>query len=440
MSWKLSSRRPLRGEIRVPGDKSVSHRALMLGALAEGVTVVRGLSAGGDVASTRRCLEGLGVRFEDAGELVQTPHGERWSEVRVHGAGLDGLKVPRKTLDAGNSGTTIRLLTGILAGQQRWARLSGDASLRSRPMRRVAEPLRAMGAEVVLTEGEFAPLKVRGRGLKGIEFRSPVASAQLKSAVLLAGLSAQGETSVVEPAPSRDHTERMLGHFGVRVGKEGNRAWLLGPARLKAAPVLVPGDPSSAAFWLAAACLVPGSELRLPAVDANPTRLGFVDALLAMGARIELAETADQGAGEPLADILASHGPLHAIETRPEDFPAFIDEAPLLAVVATQAEGTTRIRGVGELRYKESDRVRGIVSMLKAFGARAMVEGDDLVIPGYQDLWGGQVDPADDHRIAMAGAVASLAASGDCEVLDPECADISYPGFFSTLDGLLGAA
>ena len=438
-SWMPAGRKPLVGELRVPGDKSVSHRALLLGGRAEGTTVIRGLSDGADVASTRRCVEQLGVHIEDGGELAKTAAGECWSEVRVHGAGAGGFAASRKTLDCGNSGTTLRLLLGALAGRTFRSRLSGDASLRRRPMRRVAEPLRQMGAAIELTEDDHAPLTVRGGTLRGVAYRSPVASAQLKSAVLLAGLFASGETSVVEPSPSRDHTERMLRHFGIKVGAEGQRVWVHGGAALKAAPVLVPGDISSAAFWLVAACLVPGSSLSLAGVGTNPTRSGVLEALSRMGARLEL-RPAQAGPGEePLADITARHGPLAATETTPEEFPTLVDEAPILAVAATQARGTTRIRGAGELCVKESDRLDGTVRMLAAFGAEARVEGDDLVIPGPQALKGGVVDPRADHRIAMAAAVAALIADGPAEVLDPGCAQISYPAFFPTLDALLKA-
>lgn len=433
-SWTPAGRKPLLGELRVPGDKSVSHRALIFGALAQGTTLIRGLSDGEDVCSTRRCLEQLGAHIEDGGELVRSAAGEHWSEVRVHGA---RLKASRRTLDCGNSGTTIRLLMGVLAGQPFPSRLTGDASLRRRPMKRVAEPLRSMGAKIELADGEHAPVKLAGGGLQGIAYRSPVASAQLKSAVLLAGMFAAGETSITEPAPSRDHTERMLRHFGVKVGVEGTRIWLHGGAALKAAAVRVPGDVSSAAFWLVAACIVPGSRLRVSGVCTNPTRSGVLDALVRMGARLELLQ-ADVGPGEePVADITAAHSQLVATEVTPQEFPAMVDEAPILAVAATQARGTTRIRGAAELRVKESDRLEGTVKMLAAFGAEARVEGDDLVIPGPQVLKGGEVDPQADHRIAMAAAVASLIAEGPCRVLDPGCAQISYPAFFPTLDAFL---
>ena len=438
-AWTTPRRRPLVGSLRVPGDKSVSHRALIFGALAEGTTRIRGLSDGADVQSTRRCLEGLGAHIEDAGELVRTPHGESWTEVRVHGAGPRGLRPFSGTLDCGNSGTTMRLLMGVLAGQPFASALSGDASLRKRPMGRVAAPLRAMGADIELAKGDLAPVRIRGGDLKGITYQSPIASAQVKSAVLLAGLRALGETCVIEPAKSRDHTERMLRHFGAKVGAEGTKVWVLGGTTLKAAPVGVPGDISSAAFWLVAACIVPGSALTIGGVCTNPTRSGVLDALLRMGAKLEIRQ-AEVGPGEePVADIVAAHGELAAIETTPEEFPTLVDEAPILAVAATQAKGTTRIRGVGELRVKESDRIEGTVRLLKSLGGQARVEGDDLLITGPQKLKAGSVDPKADHRIAMAGAVASLVAEGRCEVLDPDCAGISYPGFFPGLDALLAS-
>ncbi|MBI4348164.1 MAG: 3-phosphoshikimate 1-carboxyvinyltransferase [Elusimicrobia bacterium] len=436
-AWSPPHRRPLAGELRVPGDKSVSHRALIFGALAEGTTSIRGLSDGEDVQSTRRCLEQLGAHIEDCGELVKTPAGESWSEIRVHGAGASGLKSSKRTLDCGNSGTTIRLLMGVLSGHPFPSRLTGDASLRRRPMKRVADPLRSMGAKIELADGEHAPVKIEGGALRGVAYESPVASAQLKSAVLLAGLRAQGETSVLEPAPSRDHTERMLRHFGLKVGTEGHRVWIYGGAPLKAAPVRVPGDVSSAAFWLVAACVVPGSRLKLSGVCTNPTRSGVIDALARMGAKLDLLQAAVGPGEEPVADITAAHSQLVATEVTPQEFPKLVDEAPILAVAATQARGTTRIRGAAELRVKESDRMEGTVKMLAAFGAEARVEGDDLIVPGPQALKGGTIDPKADHRIAMAAAVASLIADGPSTVLDPGCAQISYPAFFPTLDGLL---
>jgi len=425
-SWTVSRRKALRGELRVPGDKSISHRALMLSALADGETAVEGLSSSADVASTKACLEALGVGFRQDGAVL-----------RVRGRGLGGLSAPTRELDAGNSGTTMRLMAGILAGHPFGATLTGDASLRRRPMKRVAEPLRAMGATVELEGGERAPLTLRGGRLKGIGFDSPVASAQVKSAILLAGLHAEGTTSVREPALSRDHTERMLAHFGVVVDREGLRVSLRGGQRLKAHALEVPGDPSSAAFWAAAACLVPDSEVVVRGVCANPTRIGFFEVLKRMGARLELVASEIGPGGEPVADLYAGHSDLKAVETPAEGFPAFIDEVPLLCVVATQATGTTVIRGTAELRHKESDRIETTLALLRAFGASAGVEGDDIIIPGGQRLQAGIADPKADHRIAMSGAVAALAASGRCEVLDPGCADISYPGFFSQLDGLL---
>ena len=423
-------RRPLAGDLSVPGDKSISHRALILAAVAEGSTPIEGLAPGRDVAATRRCLEALGAGIEGSGRRIL-----------VKGRGPGGLAQPAGTLDAENSGTTMRLLMGLAAGYSFRARLDGDESLRRRPMGRVAEPLRALGAEVSFEGAEGrAPLCVRGGSLRGTAVTSRVASAQVKSAVLLAGLFAEGETSFTEPALSRDHTERLLGHFRVVVKREGLTVKVGGKARLRSRPISVPGDPSSAAFWAAAACLVPGSRLTVRGVCANPTRTGFFDALRRMGAEVAFDPAAPGPGGEPVADIRVGYAPLSGIETSAGEFPAFVDEAPLLALLGARAEGVTRIRGVGELRHKESDRVAAILGLLKAFGAEARAEADDLVIEGPQDLRGGRVDPAGDHRIAMAAAVAALAARGESAVEDPACADVSYPGFFDELSAMARGA
>ncbi|UPT73824.1 MAG: 3-phosphoshikimate 1-carboxyvinyltransferase [Elusimicrobiota bacterium] len=408
----------LAGEIRVPGDKSVSHRALILGALADGETAVEGLSSGADVASTRRCLEALGVEIAGAGPAV-----------RVTGRGLGGLAAPKGDLDAGNSGTTMRLLAGVVAGHPFPARFTGDASLTRRPMRRIAEPLRAMGAAVTLSDGDTAPLSVAGGPLKGVEYAMKVASAQVKSCVLLAGLHAAGETTVAEPAQTRDHTERMLAGFGVSVRRAGLKVTVAGGSRLRAAKVIVPGDPSSAAFWAVAATLSPGSELAIRGVGANPTRTGYLNVLARMGADIHREPLRGDG-GEPIEDLLISSSELRGTEISADEIPGLVDEVPVLALAAALARGSSRFRGLSELRHKESDRLAGIAALLNAFGAVARVEGDDLLVEGVAALAPGRADALDDHRLAMTAFVAAFLAGGESEIGGLESAAISYPSFY----------
>lgn len=429
--------RPLKGEMSLPGDKSVSHRALIFGALAEGRTGITGLGLGADVKSTRECLRRLGVPIDShevqggqAQDLVVT----------VEGRGPAGFTAPVGPLDCGNSGTTIRLLMGVLAGLPLSARMEGDASLCRRPMGRVAKPLREMGAFIELSGADKAPLTVKGGGLKGIQFVSPVASAQLKSAVLLAGLLAKGETSVTEPELSRDHTERMLAHFGVPAKRDGLTATVTGGARLKAAPVRVPGDISSAAFWVVAATLVEGSELSLLEVGANPTRTGFLDVLDRMGAAIERRPWTEGliGVVEPIFDLAVRFAPLKSTDIEPGEVPGLIDEVPILALAATQAKGTSRFKGLSELRHKESDRLTVLAELLTSLGAKAAVEGDDLVINGPTPLSGVSVSARADHRLAMTTLVAGLIAKGQTAVEDAECIDISYPSFYEELKKFSG--
>ena len=412
----------LRGEVLVPGDKSVSHRALMLGALAEGTTEISGLAPGSDVGSTRRILEDLGV-----------PVTARGSEVRVAGRGEGGLSSPKGDLDAGNSGTTMRLMAGILAGCEFESCLVGDASLNRRPMERVAAPLRALGAQIALSPKGTAPMIVRGGGLRGRRVELAAASAQVKSAVLLAGLRAAGRTTVVEPAATRDHTEKMLELFGVCVRREGLSASVEGGARLRAARVDVPGDPSSAAFWVVAASLAPGSALRVPGIVAARTRTGFLDVLDRMGA--EIRRTASPArAGEECVDLEVRAAPLRAADISSSEVPGLVDEVPILALAAALARGTSRFRGLGELRHKESDRLEGIQRLLAAFGARSRVAGDDLAVEGGARLHGAEADALRDHRLAMTACVAAFLAAGETTVLGADCADTSYPSFFDDLD------
>jgi len=419
----------LRGEAAVPGDKSISHRALILAAIAEGACRIEGLATGADVRSTASCLRALGVRIESDGDATV-----------VHGAGLHGLRPPAGTLDCGNSGTTMRLLAGVLAGSGVGGVLDGDASLRRRPMGRVLDPLRAMGAEAAAVDGR-APLRIApGARLRGMHHDLPVASAQVKSALLLAGLWAEGGTSVREPARSRDHTERMLRAFGAPIAVGEAIAIAPPGAPLRAPATLrIPGDPSSAAFLLGAALLVPGGDVTVVHVDANPTRTGFLDVLERMGAAIARTP-AGEAAGDPVATLRARHAPLRATTVGPGEIPALVDEVPLLALLATQAIGTTEIRGAGELRVKESDRIATTAAGLSALGARVEELPDGLRIHGPTPLVGREVESHGDHRIAMTLALAGLAAQGQTTVRGAACVDVSFPGFFERLAGLAGGA
>jgi 3-phosphoshikimate 1-carboxyvinyltransferase len=423
MLLTLSPGRPLRGTLRVPGDKSLAHRALILAALAEGVSTLRDVPDSEDVLATQACLISLGV-----------PVLRRGGTVAVRGLGLRGMRRPRRSLDAKNSGTTARLLLGVLAGQPFRARLTGDASLRRRPMGRLAEPLRRMGASVRLFGGDRLPAEVQGAGLNGITWASPVPSAQLKSAVLLAGLFARGQTTVEEPLLSRDHTERLLPFFGVPVARRGRSVEVTGPARLRAVHWRLPGDASSAAFWVVAAALVPGSRLRLPGVGANPGRTGFLQVLKRMGARLSCS--AAKGRPEPAWDILIGSEGLTATTTSAQEAPGLIDELPILALAASQAAGTSRFLGLAELRHKESDRLSGTVGLLRAFGAWAQVEGESLVVRGPARLRGARFDPKGDHRLAMTAAVAGLIAQPRTTVVGAESIAVSYPGFRAELERL----
>ena len=413
----VRGRRPLQGSVKVPGDKSISHRALILGSIATGDSVVRGLSTGADVQSTASCMRALGVGVEDA---------------MVHGVGMRGLRAPSGPLDCGNSGTTMRLLAGLLAAQDFGSELVGDESLTRRPMDRVVKPLREMGARA-----DWPPLRVGGGArLHGIEYATPVPSAQVKSAVLLAGLYAGGETAVVEPVQTRDHTEVMLGAMGAKVTIEGLRVAVDCAERLSPLHMRVPGDFSAAAFWMVAGGLVRGSDIRLLGVGVNPTRAAFADLLTSAGVRIERANARFEG-GEPVADLRVLPAPERRPVSVDGDLAArMIDELPVLAVAATQAEGTSVIAGAAELRVKESDRLYAIEEGLRAMGADITASEDGWVINGPRDLEGARVNSWSDHRVAMALAVAALLADGKTEIEGAECVDISYPDFFDHLDQL----
>lgn len=416
----------LRGALRVPGDKSVSHRALILGAMARGQTQIEGLSTAEDVRSTWGCLAACGVRIVSMEKMTY-----------VTGLGWRGLVEPDKTLDAGNSGTTTRLLMGVLAGHDFVAKIQGDESLSKRPMARVAKPLREMGARIELSAGDRLPATVRGAALKGIDYVSPIASAQVKSAVLLAGLLATDETSVTEPALSRDHTERLLPVFGQPVRREGLKVTVKGGLPLAKARVVVPGDPSSAAFFAVGAAIAPGSEVRVKDVGLNPTRAAFADVLKRMGARVDV-EPSKEATGEPMGDLIVRAGKLTAVDVPAAEAPKLLDEVPVLAVAAARAEGLSRFRGLAELRVKESDRLAAVAKMIADLGGRARVEGDDLLVEGGAPLKGGAVTTYSDHRIAMAAQVASVACSGPVTLDEPDCVGISYPEFFRHWEHLLG--
>mgnify|MGYP001024864942 CR=1 FL=1 len=425
--------RPLRGRVRVPGDKSISHRALLLGALAAGPTRVRGWLPANDCQATLRCVQALGI------EVGRLPGAEAVDLV-VHGRGLRGLREPADVLDCGGSGTTARLLSGILAGQPFLSILTGNEQLRRRPMGRVAEPLRRMGATVWGRDGgRLLPLVVQGGDLAGIDYTLPVASAQVKSAVLLAGLYAQASVTVREPGPARDHTERMLMAMGADLTKAGNVVTLASrPTALRPLDLTVPGDPSSAAFLLVAASLVPRSEVVIEGVGLNPTRTGLLDVLQAMGARVEVLEQREVG-GEPVGDlkVQATEG-LRATEVAGDLVPRLIDEIPILAVAATQAAGVTVVREAEELRVKETDRIAAVAGELRKLGAQVEERPDGFAICGPTRLRGAVVESHGDHRLAMALAVAGLLAEGETVVQGTECIADSFPGFAAVLERLRG--
>lgn len=411
----------INGQITVPGDKSISHRSLLLGAIAHGKTTVQNLSSAADVNSTRTCIEQLGV------SVVATDHG-----LEIIGNGLYGLQPSRQPLDCGNSGTTMRLLSGILAAQRFVSHLDGDESLRRRPMKRIIEPLSLMGASIESQPGGLAPLTISGNQLKAITYHSPIASAQVKSCILLAGLYAQGTTTVIEPQLSRDHTERMLTDFGVSLNKDGLAVSISGQQTLRACDIMVPGDFSSAAFFIAAALLVPDSQLLIKNVCLNPTRTGLLEVLNEMGAAIQVRQH-DQRSTEPVGDVVIHTAQLHGTTIGPERIPSLIDEVPILAVVATQAHGVTKLTGAGELRVKESDRLRAVVHNLRAMGAEIAELPDGFTIAGPQKLRGAPLDSFNDHRIAMAFSIAGLIAAGETRIMHSECVQISMPNFFETL-------
>jgi 3-phosphoshikimate 1-carboxyvinyltransferase len=416
----------LRGHIAVPGDKSISHRAVLLGAIGEGETRVRGFGRSADTESSIAAVRALGV----------TVHDDDVDTLRIEGAGLRGLREPGEPIDCGNSGTAIRLLAGVLAGQNGRFELTGDESLRRRPMERIAEPLRLMGANVE-TAGGMPPLTLDGGELHGIRYELPVASAQVKSCLLLAGLYAAGRTTVVEPLATRDHTELMLEAAGVAVRRQQRRVSVGPVERLKLGEVVVPGDFSAAAPFIVAATLLPGSELTIHDVGLNPRRTGLLDVLARMGARITVFHRHRSG-GEPIGDLEVRSAQLVATTVTAEEVPLLVDELPLFALAAAGARGESRIEGAQELRVKESDRIESVTTLLRALAVRAAASDDGLAVRGLpsRPRGGVTVDPHRDHRIAMLGAVAGLLSREGVELQDPEVVAVSFPGFFELLDSV----
>jgi 3-phosphoshikimate 1-carboxyvinyltransferase len=424
---------PLQGTIAVPGDKSITHRAIILSALAEGDSAISAYCRGEDCLNTMRAFEAMGIQIE-----------ERPEQLLVRGKGLWGLTEPRQPLDCGNSGTGIRLLTGLLAGQDFFSTLTGDESIRRRPMGRIVKPLREMGAKIAGRKGgEFAPLAITGSRLHGIVYDSPVASAQVKSCLLLAGLYAEGTTHITEPRRSRDHTERMFRYFGIPLREDGLRLSVQGrpSAGWTAKPVTIPGDLSAAAFFIVGASLVPGSDVTVTSVGVNQTRTGVLEILTEMGANIQVLNRRDE-AGEPVADLRVRTASLHGIQIGAERIPQTIDEFPILCVAAVLAEGETTITGAGELRVKESDRIATMTTELGKMGASIEETKDGLIIQGLgatktKRLRGAACTSYGDHRVAMSMAIAGLTAEGATKIQDTDCIETSFPGFESKLLELL---
>ena len=418
LTLKVDPGGSLYGNISVPGDKSISHRAIMLGSLAEGETEIQGFLEGEDSLATLNAFRAMGVDIE----------GPKNGRVVIHGVGLHGLQAPANPLNLGNSGTSMRLLTGLMSGQVFNVEMVGDESLSRRPMKRVTQPLTSMGASIETTPQGTPPLKITGgQALTGIDYQMPVASAQVKSAILLAGLYSRGKTCITEPAPTRDHTERMLQGFGYTLERAGNRICLTGGGRLTAGPIVVPADISSAAFFMVGATIAKGSDITLTGIGINPTRIGIIHILRLMGARIDIINERESG-GEPVADIRIQHALLHGIQIPQEQVPLAIDEFPALFIAATCAVGETVLTGAAELRVKESDRIQTMADGLIQLGINATPTEDGMRIYGGQ-LQGGTVHSGGDHRIAMSFAMAALCAHGPIEIHDCENINTSFPGF-----------
>ena len=415
----------LRGEITVPGDKSISHRSVMLGSIAKGDTKISGFLTGEDCLSTIDCFKKLGIDIEVNG-----------TDVTVHGKGLKGLSAPAETLDVGNSGTTLRLMSGILSAQPFTTRLTGDSSIQKRPMGRVASPLGLMGAKITSeNEKMTAPLTIEGQSLHGIDYTLPVASAQVKSALILAGLYADGETRITEPEATRDHTEIMLNYLGADIRKEGDTIVVRPAAELTGRDITVPGDISSAAYFIAAALISKDSEVLIKNVGVNPTRTGIITAFKAMGGNIELTNERTV-CGEPVADILVRSSRLHGVVIKGAIIPKLIDEIPVIAAAACYASGETVIADAAELRVKESDRIKTMAAELGRMGATVIQTDDGMIILGGIPLHGAVCESYNDHRVAMSVAVAALGAKGETQIKDCGCVDISFPGYFDALMSL----
>ncbi len=424
MNYERRGAAAIRGSFTVPGDKSISHRALLFSSLAKGKSEIRGLSTGGDVKSTMNCLGQLGVKIDRAGEIV-----------KVFGEGKLSYSQPASILDAGNSGTTMRLLTGVLAGQKFESAVTGDETLRRRPMQRIVEPLLDMGAKIVASDNMTAPLKIfPAPKLRGIRYEMPLPSAQVKSSLILAGMFAEGETTVVEPVESRDHTERMLKLRKIKT-PSGIETTISSDFMVEPAEYDVAGDISSAAFFLAAGAILPNSSVTARGITLNPTRTGFLDVLVMMGAKVKI-ENIHEAAGEPIGDVTVSHSELSGVEIGGGMIPRLIDELPLIGVMAAYANGETIVRDAHDLRRKESDRIVAVVDNLAAMGAEVQELDDGFIVVGSGCLKGAEIDSYKDHRIAMAFAVAGLAAEGATIIKNAEWAQISFPEFFETLDKL----
>lgn len=415
----------LQGQLQIPGDKSISHRSIMFGAIANGTTSITNFLTGDDCLSTIACFRKLGVEIEQEGNRTV-----------VLGKGFTGLKEPREVLDVGNSGTTIRLMLGILAGRPFFSTLIGDESIGKRPMTRVTKPLLTLGANIDgRSGGEYTPIAVRGGNLTGIEYRLPVASAQVKSAILLAGLQAEGETTVIETSKTRDHTERMIQHFGGKLEVDGLTVKLQGGQSLQGTNVEVPGDISSAAFFLVAGAIVPNSEIRLKNVGLNPTRTGIIDVMREMGADLQVENEREQF--EPVGDLIIKTSTLKGTTIEGDMIPRLIDEIPIIALLATQAEGITIIKDAEELKVKETNRIDTVVHELRKLGAKIESTNDGMIIYGKQQLLGGTVSSHGDHRIGMMLAIASLICKEQTNLDNIEAISVSYPNFFNHLESLL---
>jgi len=417
----------LKGELTVPGDKSISHRSIMLGAIANGVTTVRGFLRGEDNMSTMHAFRAMGVRIDDDGETLA-----------IHGRGLHGLQEPGDVLDCGNSGTTIRLITGLLSGQSFFSVVTGDQYLRKRPMKRVVEPLSRMGARISgRNQGGLAPLAINGGGLRAIDYDSPVSSAQIKSSIMLAGLYADGATTVREPSLSRDHSERMFCLFGASLDRLENGVTVRGGSELNAQEVSVPGDISSAAFFIVAALITPDSEILIRNVGINPTRTGVLDILKEMGGSVELLDQRELS-GEPVADLLVRTSRLKGITISGSVVPRAIDEFPVICVAAACAEGVTSVRDARELRVKETDRISAMANNLRALGVVVTETEDGMDISGAERISGGRVESFGDHRIAMSMSVAAQVATDAITIQDTDCVATSFPTFFQLLEKVAG--